>query len=108
MFCILKYGCLLYYLVVKKANNCTFPFLEKKVICEPEVISLRIDFTPFIILTEFVYGTVHSNNMLLSFSGTVILQYRNKLSDGDKNFHVELSAVRMTKIETPKLLLLLQ
>lgn len=75
MFCILKYGCLLYYLVVKKANNCTFPFLEKKVICEPEAISLRIDFTAFIILTEFVYGTVHSNNMLLSFSGTVIHIY---------------------------------
>lgn len=36
------------------------------------------------------------------------IQYRNKLSDGDKHFHVELSAVRMTKIETPKLLLLLQ
>jgi hypothetical protein len=24
------------------------------------------------------------------------IQYRNKLSDGDKNFHVELSAVGMT------------
>lgn len=49
-------------------------FLEK-VICEPEAISLQIDFTAFIILTEAFYGTVHSNNMLLSFSGTGINIY---------------------------------
>lgn len=70
MFCIIKYGCLLFYLVVKKENN-----FQKKVICEPEAISLQIDFTAFIILTEAFYGTVHSNNMLLSFSGTGINIY---------------------------------
>lgn len=74
MFCIIKYGCLLFYLVVKKENNCTFPFLEKSNLWTRSYFFANW-FTAFIILTEAFYGTVHSNNMLLSFSGTGINIY---------------------------------